>query len=152
MTDVAARNAWVQRVLGVTAGAEDPAPQVRSLVAYRKALLGFEQARKAVDGQIEALRKALITTMPHEAALAARLAEDLAALNEGVGDAIDDAMSSAQDDRPSANAEAVEELKAYIAELARNPLVRHVDANPFVPTGVVATLTAALDQVVATVV
>lgn len=139
-------------MLGVGAGTNDPAPQGRSLVAYRKALLGFEQARKAVDGQIETLRKTLVATMPHEEALAARLAEDLAALNEGVGDAMDAAMSSAEDDRPAANPDAVEELKAYIAELTRNPLVRHVDANPFVPTGVAATLKAALDRVIATVV
>jgi len=151
MSGTSAQTAWVGRVLGVTVP-DAPKGDGGSLVAYRKALLEFEAARKTVDGQIEALRQAVGNKMPAETEMAEELAEQLADLNENVGDAVDAAISAAADERAAANAQAVAELQAYVEELARNPLVKHADGNPFIPVSIAATLTAALKKVAATVV
>lgn len=157
-----ARSAWIERVLGVQlspkSGSVDEAETVATveglrtgLVAYRRALLEFGSAKKRVAAEIGALADAIASTLPDEAELARDLSEHLADLNDQIGDSVDAAMSTAENDRAPANKRATDMMQSYLVELARNPLVKHVDANPFVPVQVAATLGGALRKIIACV-
>jgi hypothetical protein len=148
--DRSAREAWVTRVLGVsvTAAAAGAAADAASgLVAYRRALLDYARAKSVVAAQIQALCRAIPADLPDEADLAGQLAEELEAINDDIGDSIDEAMNAAQSEREPYTVQTKRLLDRYIAELNSDKLVSHVDANPFVPVQIVATLSAALTEI-----
>jgi hypothetical protein len=160
--NLAARRAWVQRVLGVnlpdatfTEAQIDQVgsaqPKIGQLVAYRQALLSYETARRNVHAQIELLSATIATTLPAEAEFADMLAIALADLNERVGDAVDRAMSAVGDGRAAANKAAAGTMRDAMTEINGNPLVRHVDGNPFVATSIADTLNKALGDLIATI-
>lgn len=145
-----AREDWVTRVLGIsvaagTEGAAAATPQ--GLVAYRRALLGYARAKSTVAAQIQALCRAIPQELPDEADLADQLADELEAMNEDIGESIDEAINTAQDEREPYTARTKRLLDQYIAELKSDKLVGHVDANPFVPVQIAATLGAALAEI-----
>jgi hypothetical protein len=152
------KRAWVERVLGVTVpgapgvdtAAADAPPQ--GIVAYRKALLEYGAARQTVAAQIEALRKKIPETLPHEAELADEVADEISAMNEEIGDAIDEAINTARDERASGIENVQSMIESWLAELDGDPLIQHVDANPFSPVTVSATLGTALRKIAATAV
>ncbi len=139
--------AWLSDRLGVVVRSDGSAPPV-GIVAYRKALLGFEAARKAVGGQIAALEKAIPATLPDEAELARAVAARLAEFTDEIGDAIDAAINAAQSEREPYNDTTRQIIASYLDELDDDPLVKHVDANPFHPVAMRATLGAALGAIV----
>ena len=151
MSGTEAQNAWIGRVLGVRPDGSGGGLPGGGLIEYRKALLAYDAAKKAVTGQIEALAGAIGGELPAEAAFVAELRQTLVTLNERVGDAVIDALNSAGDARTGANAAAVSAMEGSIMELETSALVRHVDNNPLVPVSVRATLGGALRAIVATV-
>jgi hypothetical protein len=68
-------------------------------------------------------------------------------MNEEIGDSIDEAMNAARNEREPYTAQTKRLLDRYIAVLTSDELVSHVDANPFVPVQIAATLSAALTDI-----
>lgn len=138
--------AWLSDRLGVAARSGGSVPLV-GIVAYRKALLGFETARKIVAGQIAALEKAIPETLPDEAELARSVAARLAEFTDEIGDAIDAAINAAKSEREPYNDTTRQMIASYLQELEADPLVQHVDTNPFHPVDMRDTLGAALGAI-----
>ncbi len=124
----------------------------KGIVAYRKALLEFNAAKQQVAAQISAFEKALGSTLPQEKELAGAAAAMLNEYNEALGDLIDQAMSTSQDEREPINDDIRDEIEDYIADLAENELIQHIDTNRYARTTIAATLTAALTKIVQTIV
>jgi hypothetical protein len=143
-----AKAQWTLRVLGIDpAGRGGQAAAVPAgTVAYRRALLNFARAKTRVATQLDQLSAAIVGTLPEEAALADAVASELAELNEEIADAVDEAITAGGG--PDARTRSL--MQAYIDRLAGDPLVDHVDSNPFVPVDIQATLTGALDAILAT--
>jgi aminopeptidase N len=152
-----ARQEWVSRVLGFHARAggaatTDETAPLQGTVAYRKALLAFAAARADASAQLAALRREIEATLPEEAELAARVAAAINAQCDEIGDAVDAALNAASSERAELNAAAQRRLTEFADEIEADPLIDHVDANPFVVTEVRATLTKALAHIVDTMV
>jgi hypothetical protein len=135
-----------------TAGAEQTAGQpdapYKGIVAYRKSLVEFARAKTAVTAQVDALRKAIPTHLRGEQGLADAIAHELNELNTEIGDAIDAAMKASENVASPLTDAIKMKLQKYLAEVQSNPLVKHVDANPFgVNVAVEKTLVAALSNV-----
>jgi len=129
-----------------TAGQPD-APY-KGIVAYRKSLVEFAHAKTAVTAQVDALRKVIPTHLRGEQALADAIAKELNELNTEIGDAIDAAMKASENVASPLTDAIKMKLQKYLTEVQSNPLVKHVDANPFgVNVSVEETLTAALRNV-----
>jgi hypothetical protein len=119
----------------------------KGLVAYRKSLLAFDAAKKTVDAQVQALAKALASREDHED-LADAVEEQLSGLNEEIGDAIDDAMSAAENDAAPVTDAVKASIQKYLDEVVASPLVKRADSNPFgVNVSIEKTLVAALQHV-----
>ena len=116
------------------------------LVAYRKALVELRKAVTNVNAQIEALKAAIPASVPDEAELAEDLAEALLEYTADLYDAVDVAMNTSENTATPVTKAVVAELDSFSRDLRANPLVKHVDANPFkVPMNVAGTLGSALD-------
>ncbi len=138
---------WILRVLGIDPrGGGQAAAVPAGTVAYRRALLNFARAKTSVATQLGQLSAAIVGTLPEEAGLADAVATELAELNEEIADAVDEAMTAGGG--PDARTRSL--MQAYVDRLASDPLVEHVDANPFVRVDIQATLTGALDSILAT--
>lgn len=142
------KRAWVRRVLRVETGGGGPAQKDAALVpggtlAYRKALLAFAQAKTRVASQLSDLNDAIVQTLPAEADLADQVSADLTALNEEIADAVDAAMNATG----GGDARTRALMEAYVERLESDPLIDHVDANPFVPVTIQATLKTALTAI-----
>ena len=118
------------------------------IVAYRQALVEVRRAVTSVNTQIEALKSAIPASMPDEAELAEDLAEALLEYTGDLYEAVDLAMNVAENAVTPITKAVVAELDSFLRDLRANPLVKHVDANPFkVPMSVGSTLGSALDAV-----
>ena len=146
-----ARRGWVEDMFGIQFSDPeeflDPGAPPKGIVAYRKALLEFGVARQLVARQIADLVKAIPAVLPDEADLAEAVAEEIEALNDVIGDAIDAAMNAAQNERAPYTAATRKVIEGYLQRLASDPMVKHVDSNPFSPVSVAATLGAALTAI-----
>jgi hypothetical protein len=150
-----AQYAWVAKVLGVSVGSqaeanaagEPDAEAMEGLVAYRKALLAFGQAKSHVAAELSALRKAVSAELPAQAELADQVAAELEALNDELADAIDEAINTSRDARAPYTAATKRLIDAYLKTISEDALMKHVDANPFVPVGISQTLTVALTNI-----
>ena len=118
------------------------------LVEYRKTLLEFRKATEAVSGQRAALKSKIGTTLPDETELAEELEEKLGELTEDLLDAVNEAMSAAENEASPVTKTLIDQLKAYAQEVSTNKLVKHVDSNTFaVPVSVGKTLGDALKKI-----
>ena len=94
-------------------------------------MLAFRQAASVVDGRIISLKAAIPARLPDETQLANALAEFLGEYNEALLDAVDEAMNVADNPGSPVTQMVVDQLRDYAAEVVVNPLIRHVDKNPF---------------------
>jgi hypothetical protein len=118
------------------------------LVAYRKTLLALREAVAKADAQINALKAAIPAGAPEEVELADDLAEALLEYTGDVYAAVDKAMNQSENQATPVTKALADEINRFVRDLQANPLVKHVDANPFkVPVSVGGTLGAALDAV-----
>ena len=108
-------------------GAGAPYP---GIVKYRQALLGFAQAKSEAKAQIAALKSAILKIGPGEAEFADDLAAELEDLNDELADAVDEAMNAAENEASPASDAVKAKIRKYLTELASNPLVQKVEANP----------------------
>lgn len=165
MADVS-RQDWVSRVLGVPVGggseesgtvaglfdSGDSGEPPPGLVAYRTSLLEFRTARADVTSQLEGLASRIGETLPEQADLARKVATTIEALCEELSDAIDDGINSMGSERGAQNEKLQGQVLDLLAEVSGNKLIAHVDANPFVPLTVGATLRTALGRVASSIV
>jgi hypothetical protein len=120
----------------------------KGIVEYRKSLLEFDKAKKAVAAQVAALSQAVTALSPDHEDLADDIEEQLSGLNEEIGDAIDDAMSISEDQESPLTEAVKASLKKYLNEIAASQLIKRADSNPFgVNVSIEKTLGAALQRV-----
>jgi hypothetical protein len=128
--------------------AEQQGAPYKGIVAYRKALLEFDQAKKAVDAQVQALAKAVVGRSPVYEDLADAIEDQISGLNEEIGDAIDEAMSVSGNQAAPVTDAVKASIQKYLNDVAASPLVKRADSNPFgVNVSIEKTLVAALQHV-----
>ncbi len=144
-TEADAKDLWVRNVLGIDPRAALAAQnRVKpGTVAYRKALLGFSKAKAQVWSQFDQFTSALAKELPEEATLAKQVSDQLAKLNNEIGAVVDHALnaSGGADDKVRSK------IEAYAARLAGDPLIEHLDDNPFVSLSIKSTLSGALQDI-----
>lgn len=113
-----------------TQGSDSGLPEA-GIRAYRQSLLEFRTAYDAATRQIEALKKAIPEQLSEEADLAEQLAEGLRDLTGQLQDLVDQAMVAAEDERAPTKAALIDGLSTWKGDIASNPLIAHVDGNPF---------------------
>ena len=136
----------------VAAALATAAPQpTRDLTAYRTTLLEFDTAKKAVFARIDSLKSRIPSELPDEADFAGRLAEELHDLMDDIDDAVIDALNASKDEAEPVTAAVKSKIEHAMTVLRSNPLIKHVDSNPFgVNMAIESTLGAALTQVAKT--
>jgi hypothetical protein len=118
-------------------------------VAYRKALLSWDFAKRRSAERLAALRRSLLEEYPEESDAAARLDGVLASLNEGLADALDEALSTGETaERRAAAGRALSIARRYQAFVSTSPLIQHIDRNPYLDTGIQQRLSDALEQII----
>ncbi|HKM61407.1 MAG TPA: hypothetical protein VJY39_02845 [Acidisphaera sp.] len=155
-----AQRAWMRDVFGVRLGLADgprtDGPRTdgppKGVVAYRKALLAFGAARMRATSEARALANDIAEALPEEADLAERVADEVDAFCDTLGDTIDAGINALSDGRAEQNAAVKREVLALIDRVAADKLIAHVDRNPLRPVAIAQTLTAALKGVADTVV
>jgi hypothetical protein len=127
------------------------APVDGRLVAYRRLLLEWEQARKSAATQVAGFRDRIAREFPVLAQPAQMLDKVMLRFNQELGDAIDAAIN-AQDgtQRDQLSAVAAGIARRYLLTVGTDPLFNHVDANPIAPLNVRQTLGAPLARLVKT--
>ena len=122
-----------------------------SKVAFEKIHLDWDSNKKAVETQLEALRQAIIADFedPESLAATSNLQKVLARFNEGLGDTIDALRDSAEvTQRSQLATKAVGIADHYLDYLGGDPLVAHIEQNPFdINVAVRDTLSAPLHAV-----
>lgn len=127
-----------QKLIGQLAGRLQQAKPVptaagtpyKGIVKYRQALLGFAQAKSEVRAQINALKSAILKLGPQEANFAGELAAALEQWNQDLADAVDEAMKASENQVSPATDAVKLKIRKYLSELASDPLVQKVEANP----------------------
>lgn len=130
---------------------EELTPEEASpVVAYRKALLAWRFAKNQTHDRLGTLRKEVLADFPEETSAAAKLDVILDVFSEGLGDALDAALSAeSSSDRQIHVGQARGIAGRYRSFLTTSPLVKHIDANPYVDINICSRLTTALDEVTA---
>lgn len=118
------------------------------IVKYRRALVEFAQAKTQVQGQIGALKSAIVKAMPDEGQFANDLAAELQELNEELGAAVDEAMGAAENESSPATDAVKMKIQKYLTEISSSSLVKQADGNPLgVPVTIAKTLGGALGRI-----
>jgi hypothetical protein len=123
-------------------------------VTYAKSRLAWLDARKKMEGEIDALRAKIIDTFKGDAIAPqietnyrAKVAPVLAQLDETLADDLDKAASATD---AAARAKLVATAKAtmgkYAKYLASEPLLKDLDENPFLPLTIRATIGGTIQQ------
>jgi hypothetical protein len=120
------------------------------LVAYRKALVAWDGAKRKARADIQKLREALLASHPRQTAAADALSGALDALNAGLADRIDRAINAAKEEqRRRHQAAALKVARNYRKFLEADPLLEDIDDNPLdVKVDAAKTLLGALDEVI----
>jgi hypothetical protein len=126
-------------------------PKTGKKVDYTKARLAWDSARKKVRAQIDLLKGAIrdecgdLPEFPQIDAALAKYDRILANLDEQLIDSLDAALN-APDDTVAAphKAKALEHVRRYEKFVQKDGVVQTIDANPFHPVAVCATLEATL--------
>jgi hypothetical protein len=126
---------------------EAPGPYP-GIIKYRAALAQFAQAKSAVRAQIQGLQSTIVARVPQAAGFAKQLAEEIEELNKELGDAVDEAMKSAESQASPVTDAVKLKIRKYLADLASNGLIREADSNPFgAPVTIAKTLGVALARI-----
>ena len=156
--DIAAATRAVEEVRRALATAADQAKLAQQAkagggaVTYAKSRLAWVATRKKVDTDIEKLRTEIVATyrdqgigVELEKAFQARVAPVLAALDDRLADALDDATNATDPkERAKLVAEAKEAIGDYTTFLSTDKTIADFDANPFVPLSIRNTVSATL--------
>jgi hypothetical protein len=127
---------------------------------YAKSRLAWLAARKKIEADVEKLRGAIVATYREDGSAPeldkhyqARVAPLLATFDNRLADKLDEAVAATD---PAQHAKLAAEAKAiigqYEAYLAGETLIEDLDANPFVPLAIKATISATLAAVAKVVV
>lgn len=127
-------------------------PATGGAVAYAKSRLAWIAARKKVEGDLEKLRSAIVTTYSQDGIAAdlekrysERVAPVLANLDEKLADKLDEATNATDpQQRTALVAEAKQIMQGYEAYLAGEKIIADLDTNPFVPVAIQQTISATL--------
>lgn len=147
MADNAAQRAWVERVLGISFGADGSGvpptangEATRNTVDYGKARLAWDATRKHLRSQLTALQRAIVEQSSDEtdfdeiSANVSKLDAALDTLDERLLEKLDEVTNAAD---PAARAGLAQEARTialgYRAFVARDLLMAELDGNPFVP-------------------
>ncbi|WP_207482473.1 hypothetical protein [Arenibaculum pallidiluteum] len=125
--------------------------EIRSgTVEFAKIRLDWQSAKKAVEAELADLRDAMETDGDdEEAAVIAtavrKLDGVLARFNEGLADTID-AMTNATDaaGRSDLQRKAGDIARSYLSYIGSDPIIRHLETNPYQPLKIADTLRAPL--------
>lgn len=128
-------------------GAEGAGEDTGNLVAYRQALLAFRQRRSEISGGIASLQRAIPAGMPEEAELAEELAQELQSMYDRIDDAVDAAINAAERPDQPVPPEVRAQIASFLSDVSSNPLIAHIDANPFVPLSIGSALKSSLTDI-----
>ncbi len=134
------------------AGDGKPAPRrAISMVALQQSRLAWEATLKKVRAEGTKLTTAMVDHFKgHPAADDARRATErinaaLGLFNEELMDVLDKALNAADaDERGARHDEAAALINDYVNDLASDPVIAMLDANPFVPVAIQKTLSTTL--------
>lgn len=133
--------------------APPPPPPPRDegrLVAYRKLLLEWDQAKKQARAQIAGFRDTVSAQFPSLRESAATLDQVMERFNDGLADALDDILNAANEGlRQRHRDRAVAIAQRYFLMIRTDPLFSHVDQNPVGALTVRDTLGAPLKKLIA---
>jgi hypothetical protein len=144
----------LRRALGAAMDAAKLKAAGPGAVTYAKSRLAWLDARKKMEGEIDALRAKIIDTFKGDAIAPqietnyrAKVAPVLAQLDETLADDLDKAASATD---AAARAKLVATAKAtmgkYAKYLASEPLLKDLDENPFLPLTIRATIGGTIQQ------
>jgi hypothetical protein len=105
-----------------------------SKVAFERIHLDWDARKKTVEDRLSQLHQAIVDAWddPQAVTAAANLRKVLARFNEGLGDTLDALRNAtAAADRATKVAKARAIAERYLAYLSTDPLVAHVENNPF---------------------
>jgi hypothetical protein len=119
----------------------------KGIVAYRKSLVKLRHAISIVNTQIQGLKRAIPAHDSNETQLADDLVEALTAITDRFNEAVDDAMSTSENEDTPITRQLAEEFGIFSSEVETNSLILHVDSNPYQKTTIQSTLGAALASV-----
>jgi hypothetical protein len=148
----------MKQVLGTTLpGADEIAGEPSGkpgLVAFARTRLEWEDAKKQAANDLANLRQAVEGDAEEEedatifAAAVSRLEQVMARFQEGLGDALDDLANADEPGKISASkARAGQIVDGYLAHISSDPVLAHIEHNPYVAAPVAATLRAPLEKV-----
>jgi len=148
-------NALKQLELLLNAGANaTPASEAATpgLVKYRQTLLKFKTEMRALTAKLDAFKAKAAAALPEEEEVADEMVDQIGALQSEVQEAVDEAMNVARDERQPYTDATRAKIRGFVNQIKSNPLVKHIDQNPFAPVGVEATVTASLNEIIAAMV
>ncbi|HEY4084271.1 MAG TPA: hypothetical protein VGM81_26585 [Burkholderiaceae bacterium] len=135
----------------VAAAPERPRGTIAPSIVYTQSRLAWLASRKKVEGELKKLEQAILARYKTSAALPAvtegvrKLDRVLEVFDESLADTLDAALNAAD---PAVKQRFHEEARGIIRRyedfLKTDPIVRELDANPFVPIAVQSTLTSTL--------
>lgn len=148
------------------AAAAAPAPAagtgaktIAPAIVYTQTRLAWGATRKKIQAELQKLEKAILESYQGNAVLpqvtqgVRKLDGVLAMFDESLNDTLDSALNATD---PAAKQGFHDEARAIIARyqgfLASDPIVKELDANPFVPITVQATLTSTLSTLASKIV
>lgn len=120
------------------------------LVAYRKALLAWDGAKKKARSQLDGLKGEIAKQAPGLARPAEMVDRVMTRLSEDLDDTVDAAMNAADlGARAQLHRHAAELARGYLMRVNFDPAFRLVDTNPVKKLDVRGTLSDGLSQVLA---
>jgi hypothetical protein len=118
-----------------------------SFAQMQKARLDWQTTRALLRQRLRALEMKLLAHFEDKPEAgqaregAARLAEVLTVLDDGLGDTLDEALNAADADQRRARLNAArQQIEAYAQYVRSSPLVADLDDNPFVPVDIRTTV------------
>jgi hypothetical protein len=120
-----------------------PAPKVAPRIAFGHALLKWDEAKGKAAANLLKLQAAVRKEEPEEADLAAELGEVLDDFNGNLRDLIDKGYNTS-DKKYYQQAQNI--IKSYVAKAQGDPVLKHVDKNPFVKTDIQSMFHPALGE------
>ena len=151
------QDAWLRSVLGIKlrgAGeaAGSPAGE-HGRVAFARARLAWEGAKKQAASDLASLRQAVEGDANEEnaaifATAVRQLEQVMAHFQEGLGDTLDDLLNADDPGRVAAlKARSRQIVDRYLALIGSDPVLAHLEHNPYMAAPVAATLRSPLENI-----
>lgn len=144
---------WIRRVLGYQRGgarSRPVAPDALGPVRFAKLRLAWLDARAGVQADLDRLRAAALAEFGDDplAANLARLDEVLAGFAAGLEDSLDQAANAVDPARRArALAAARPVAQRYLDHVLTDPLIDHIETNPFTPVTISGRLLGPLSDI-----